>query len=487
MPTTFSRRQFLEASAFAAAGLVLSPRLLRAAAPIRVRGRVLSGSQGLAGVSVSDGLQVVVTGPDGHFELITDAARKYVMVSPPRGYDFPVQPAGTFRLFERLAPDARGEQAVRFDLPRLRTNDTHHGLIVLGDPQTQDRDEMGRFHAETVPDVIETLKGFGDLPMFGVTNGDIMYDDLSLYPEYERAVTRMGIPFAQVVGNHDLDQKVAGDGASTATFERHFGPRYYSFNRGEFHYVLLDDVFWHGSGYIGYVTEDQLQWLAADLARVEKGAPVLVFMHIPVMPTYFARQGTRPENTILVTNREPLLRLLEPYNAMIVSAHVHENDHFLHGTRLREWNIGTSCGAWWTGDICYDGTPNGYGILDVTGSSLRWLYKATGKGPGYQFKVHPRGTDASAPDEVVANIWNWAPDWTVTCYVNGERQGPMARRTGLDPDSVVQHTGPDLPKKRGWIDPVRTSHLFYAPVPADAREVVVEAKDPWGGVYTGRV
>src|SRR5512139_297443 len=129
MPTRLSRRQFLEASAFAAAGLVLSPRLLRAAAPIRVRGRVLSGSQGLAGVSVSDGLQVVATGPDGHFELITDAARKYVMVSPPRGYDFPVQQAGTFRLFERLAPDDRGEQAVRFDLPRLKANDTRHGVI----------------------------------------------------------------------------------------------------------------------------------------------------------------------------------------------------------------------------------------------------------------------------------------------------------------------------------------------------------------------
>jgi len=487
MPIHISRRDFIQASAIAAAGLILSPRLVRAAAPVRLRGRVLSGGRGLAGVSVSDGLQVVATGPDGGFELISDGARRYLAVSPPRGYDFPVQPAGTFRFFERLAPDARGEQAVRFDLPRLQGDDTRHGVIVLGDTQTADAGEMARLHAETVPDVIETMRNLGDVPLFGIADGDIMYDDLALYPEYERAVTRMGIPFGQVVGNHDLDFKVDGDGASTATFERHFGPRYYSFNRGEFHYVVLDDVFWHGTGYLGYVEEEQLRWLAADLARVEKGSPVMVFLHIPLLPTQGPRHGRRPEISSSVTNRDALLRLLEPYQAMLISAHMHENDHMLHGERIREWNIGTSCGAWWTGDICYDGTPNGYGILDVNGRSLRWLYKATGQGPGYQLKVHRRGADPAAPDEIVANVWNWDPDWTVTYFVNGERRGAMARRIGMDPDSVAQHTGPDLPKKRGWVEPQNTNHHFYAPVPADAREVVVEAKDPWGGVYTGRI
>lgn len=487
MPTQLSRRRFLQASALAAAGLALPPRPARAITPVRVRGRVLDGSRGLAGVSVSDGLRVVPTRADGSFELVTDSSRKYVTVSPPRGFELPVQPAGTFRLFERLAPDARGEQEVRFQFTRLRGDDTRHGVIVLGDTQTADAEEMGRLHAETVPDVQATVQSLGDLPLFGIANGDIMYDDLSLFPEYERAVTRMGIPFGQVVGNHDLDFKVDGDGASTATFERHFGPSWYSFNRGEYHYVVLDDVFWYGTGYLGYVPEEQLAWLAADLAWVERGAPVMVFLHIPLLPTIAARHAERPQISNSVTNREALFRLLEPYQAMVLSAHVHENDHIRHSARLREWNIGTSCGAWWTGDICYDGTPNGYGVLDVNGRSVRWIYKATGQGPGYQLKVHRRGADPSAPDEVLANIWNWDPDWTVTYYVNGERRGAMARRVGRDPDSVAQHTGPDLPRKRGWVEPVNTGHLLYAPVPPDVAEVVVEARDPWGGVYTGRV
>ena len=99
--------------------------------------------------------------------------------------------------------------------------------------------------------------------------GDLMYNHLELFPEYERAVKEMGVPFFQVIGNHDMDFTAAGDAHSGDTFSRHFGPRYYSFDRGAVHYVVLDDVFWHGSGYIGYLDDDQLTWLAGDLARVE--------------------------------------------------------------------------------------------------------------------------------------------------------------------------------------------------------------------------
>lgn len=485
MTRSFSRRQFLEASAAAVAGLAAVPQWVRAATPIRVRGRVTSNGRGLGRVAVSDGLRVVPTAADGSFELVTRTGQRYVTLSTPHGHVLPTHETGTLRQFVRLAPDARGEQTVRFDLARLGVDDTRHGVIVLGDSQTADAAEMGRFHDETVPDVSASVRQLGDLPMVGIANGDILYDDLSLFPEYERAVRRMGIPFGQVVGNHDLDMAVDGDDASTTTFERHFGPTHYSFNRGEVHYVVLDDVFWHGTGYLGYLTEAQLAWLAADLALVERGSRVMVFLHIPLSPSLGVRMGREEETWNRVTNWQVLLRLLEPFEAMVVSAHVHENDHLFHG-RVREWNIGTSCGAWWTGDICYDGTPNGYGVLEFAGRDLRWRYKATGQPDGYQLKVHPRGADPSAPDEIVANVWNWDPGWTVTLIVNGERRGLMSRRLGKAPDSVAQHAGPAKPSKRGWIEPVNTRHLFYAPVPPDARDVLVEARDPWGRVYTGR-
>jgi 3',5'-cyclic AMP phosphodiesterase CpdA len=63
------------------------------------------------------------------------------------------------------------------------------------------------------------------------------------------------------------------------------------------HYVVLHDVFWHGAGYVGYLGADQLAWLAADLARVERGRTVVVCTHIPphsTRPSAPASAGPRP-------------------------------------------------------------------------------------------------------------------------------------------------------------------------------------------------
>jgi hypothetical protein len=49
------------------------------------------------------------------------------------------------------------------------------------------------------------------------------------------------------------------------------------------------------------------------------------------------------------------------------------------------------------------------------------------------------------------------------------------------------HLGPELPPRRTWVDPYPTRHLFYAPVSADTRSVLVEATDRFGRVYTAEV
>jgi hypothetical protein len=445
----------------------------------------VSGGRGLGRVAVSDGLQVVPTGPDGRFELVTDQGRRYLTVTPPAGHVLPTSPVGTLAHYRRLAPDSRGEMAVRFEFSPLAGSDEQHSFLVLADTQTQDAADMGRLEAEAVPDVRATVAGLGDQPLFGVANGDILWDDLSLYGQYERAVTAMGIPFAQVVGNHDLDLAATTDEASTETFERHFGPRYYSFNRGRVHYVVLDNVFWHDGGYLGYLTRDQLTWLAADLALVERGAPVVVFLHIPLMSTEFRRmrQSDQPPLYNSTANREALVRLLEPFRAQVISGHTHETEYRTEGGLL-DHNMGAVCGAWWTGDLCWDGTPNGYGVYQVAGEELRWRYKATGRPDDFQIRVHPRGADPAAPEEIIANVWDATERWEVTWWQGGERKGLMARRTGFDPDAVRLQTGAALPNaRRGWIEPMATGHLYYAPVQPGSGTVTVQARDPWGRVY----
>jgi hypothetical protein len=496
--TQRTRRDFLRLSLAAGAAGLIHPTLvlgdpyrpvvhrLRRGAPIQIRGRVAAGRRGLAGVAISDGYDVVRTGADGSYELSSSDRQGFVFVSMPPGFEIPVGDTGVASFFHPVAADARGQMSADFNLQPIEGGDSNHAFLALGDTQTQTPYEMGRLHDESIPDIIETLRGLGDTPVFGLACGDIMFDDLSLYPEYERAVRRIDRPFFQVVGNHDLDQDAGADPDSIRTFERHFGPSYYSFNRGEVHYVVLDDVLWHAAGYIGHVGAEQLAWLERDLATVEPGSLVIVFQHIPSLATEFRRNGgTQPGISVSVTNREHVYRLLEPFDAHIISGHTHENEHVFEGG-THEHILGTTCGAWWSDHICYDGTPNGYAIFEVAGSTLKWRYKGTGMGADEQIRVYPRGSEPSAPGEIVANVWDWDPEWQVVWYEGGERRGEMARRIGKDPLAVQLFDGPAKPSHRTWVQPINVGHLFYAPVSEGATDVVVEATDRFGRVYTAR-
>ncbi len=494
-PIVLTRRAFFRAAAVAGLAGAIDPDALladpyapsspgsRRGLAVRCRGRVRSGGRGVPGVAVSDGVQVVVSGADGAFELVTTADRDHVRISVPAGFVIPRGPEGTARFYTPIPGDGSREMDALFDLERLTEPDTRHTLFLLADPQTADEQEMDWFHRQTVPDVASSLRSAPG-EAFGIACGDIMYDRLELFPDYERGVRAMGIPFFQVVGNHDLDLGRTTDEAAKATFTRTFGPRWYSFDRGAVHYVVLDDVLWHGAGYVGHVPEVQIEWLRNDLALVEAGRPVVLATHIPLEGTLHLREGSgslNPEAS--VANREQIYRLLEPYRAHVLVGHTHENEHRFSG-RIHEHVVGTVCGAWWTGPICYDGTPSGYAVYEVDGEEIRWRYKATGEPPDHQIRVYAAGADPDAPDQVLANVWDHDPAWEVVWFEDGSPRGRMDRRVRTDPMSVELHAGRDRPPRRTWVEPVPTGHLFHAPLSPGTRDVRVEATDRFGRVYT---
>jgi hypothetical protein len=495
-----NRREFLQKSlGIAGAAALIAPsgpppasRLGRAptspgASPaparyVRVRGRVRAGTRGIPNVAISDGFTVVDTDQNGDFDFVT-ARDAFVRCSLPGSYEIATNENGTARLYQKVATamnGATGEAEIAFDLKPRSESAERHAFLVLADPQTQNKRETDLFHSETVPDVQALLKANGGTPTFGVGCGDMMFDDLSLFPEYERAVTRMGTPFFQVIGNHDLDLLARSNELASAEFFDRFGPTYYSFNVGAMHYIVLDDVLWHGSGYIGYVDETQLEWLEADLKRVERGRPVVVFTHVPLLSTqYRRREESSPGTTNVVSNRVALYRLLAPYKAHVMTGHTHENENVLENG-VFEHIHGAVCGAWWSGPIAHDGSTNGYGVYEVRGDELRWYYKSTGKPSTHQMRVCGPGADQQQQGALIANIWNWDPQWKVTWIEDGQPRGPMERYKGLDPLSVELHAGPAKPKGREWVEPVPTDHLFRCTPSATAREVQVEAIDRFG-------
>jgi hypothetical protein len=211
----------------------------------------------------------------------------------------------------------------------------------------------------------------------------------------------------------------------------------------------LDDVFYLGtsSKYIGYIPEEQLAWLEQDLAQVEKGKSVVVALYIP---TFTAAVNRYPDRDVLggtVSNREHLYHLLEGYQVHLLSGHTHFNDNMINGN-VYEHCHGTVCGAWWSGPICFDGTPNGYAIYEAKGAKLRWQYKGTGMDVNEQFRVYKKGYHPDHLDSISMNCWNYDPAWEISWFENGIKKGAPDRILATDPWSIELHTGSELPARR---------------------------------------
>jgi len=494
-----SRRHFLKRLGLAGTALGL-PWTASDQSPSRqtgphvdVTGRVTGPDGGLGGVPVTDGVTIAKTDADGRYRLASSTRRPFVYLSVPSGYRLPTTDAGTARFYQPIEA-TNGTATASFSLRLLDRDDTRHAFAFVADPQARTADEMERFHTETAPDVRDAL-GSLNRPAFGVGGGDLVFDALSLFPAYKAAVRATGVPFVQLVGNHDLNFDAPTDPGSTATYRAHFGPEYYSFDRGAVHYVVLDDVYWPGQSgfgretddYIGHLDATQLRWLEQDLSLVEDGRTVIVFTHIPPLSTLYERRGEEAQTPSgMIINRQALYDLLDPFDAHIVTGHVHENEH-RSVAGPHEHVVGTACGAWWTGPVCYDGTPSGYAIYEVDGSSVQWRYKSTDHDADHQMRLYPGGADPEAPDAFVANVWDADDEWTVVWYEDGVQRGAMERRVGLDPLARRLYEGEDQPDKHNWVAPQPTAHLYYAPFNADANRIRVEATDRFGRAYTAKL
>lgn len=490
------RRKFLQSLGLAGLGLSLPVQMVNAQdtptgknqkfnlKSIVVKGKVHQGGKGIANVAVTDGYNIVLTDTSGKYTLNTNAIAEFVYISVPRGYEIP-QEKGIAQFFKPLNK-AASKFTADFELQTLAQDDTKHNFIVWADPQIIDKQDAEQLVNKTAPDVKSLLATYDKNILFhGIGCGDLVWDKFELYDDYKKAVALAGIPFYQVIGNHDMDLTARTDDGSGQTFKSLFGPTYYSYNRGEVHYVVLDDVFFIGTAkkYIGYLTETQLQWLEQDLQHVKPGSTVVVAVHIPVNSGEKRRMNLKEESIGgVVSNRKELYRLLKPFKAHILSGHTHICEKVIEGN-VMEHVHGAVCGAWWTGPICSDGTPNGYGVYEVNGSEIQWYYKSVGHMRDHQLRVYKTGAVAEKPNEFVANVWNWDPEWKVEWYEDGVKKGEMRQEMGLDPLSVQLHLGPQLPAKHKWVDPTVTDHLFFAKPSANARQIKVEATDRFGNVY----
>ncbi len=452
---------------------------------VTIAGKVTSKGKGLANVIVSDGFNVVQTDKSGNYKFQSSNQAIFVFISLPSGYKIDQQKNGSADFFKKIDKN-KSVNTCNFDLSKLKDSDINHHFLVLADPQIQKEDEAEMLLTETVPDVVETIKHLNSTNVFGVGCGDLIWDRHDLSQKYNQAVQNTQIPFFQVFGNHDADLEQRSDELSTTTFSSMYGPQYYSFNRGLVHYVVLDDVFFIGRDkqYIGYITESQLAWLEKDLSFVPKGSTVVVFQHIPSFTRHFERYPQEKSLGAMVSNREYLYEVLKPYNAHLMSGHTHFNENIEIESNIFEHCHGTVCGAWWSGPICQDGTPSGYGVYTVEGNDIKWYYKGTGLPKEEQFRVYKKGENPEYLDNWSVNIWNWDDKWNAVWLEDGVEKGNLVRVRAKDPLSVKLHGGAQLPARRKWVEPILTDHMFLFRPSEDAKQITIVVTDRFGNTFT---
>jgi len=499
--------------------------------------RLDPGEPGVAGVRVSNGLDVVRTGTNGEYALpVADEA--IVFLVKPAGYATPVdshmlpqfyyihQPAGSPAPLRYLGIEPTGPLPLSIDFPLRRQQEPNRFEAVLfSDTQPQTSVELDFIRDDVVAELI------GTNARFGMTMGDIMFDDMSLLPRYNAIIAQLGIPWYNVPGNHELNLLAPDDRYSLETFKSFYGPPYYSFEYGQAYFVILDNIEYKGNGqsdpgdyrgnggYEARFGEQQLRWLANDLEHVPQDKLVFLSMHSP-LKTY---TGDRPNSN--TQDRRDLFRLLAGRpNLYAVAGHTHTTEHHYFGPEdgfqgpgeFHHHVLATVSGSWWSGPLDergiavaeqVDGTPNGYHLLEVDGTSLEVRYKAAGKPSDFQMRIlfdvahhhHEKAAtrdfrfdelldgslseDEVAATAIVVNLFDGGPKSKVTFQMGGRPPREMERRLTFDP-----HTNELFKRhadtKKGWVNAVPSSHVFVADLPDDLQPgtytVTVRAIDEFG-------
>lgn len=447
-----------------------------------VGGRVSCGGAGVGGVMVTDGYACVTTDSDGRYSIELDGDARFVYVTVPSGYLPQVEKS----VPKFYLPVEEGKTQYDFTLAKNPVDDTRHVAIVQADVQLTSQRDLDTYKGllDDVNDFTAGLRGKTDV--FGIDLGDIVGDTPSLFEPYIDVAAKMDMPVWRTIGNHDMTYGGRTFEYSYSTFESHFGPIYYSFNKGKAHYIVLDNNFYVNRDYqyIGYIDERTFRWLEQDLAYVPSDNLVFVMMHIPgCMTEELQWNALLPDET---SNIAGLWDLLKGRNVHLLTGHTHFNWNVCFGDSLMEHNTAAVCGIWWKADVCMDGTPQGYGVYEIDGTDVKWLYKSMGHPADYQFRAYPVGASKEYPADVVANVWNWDKKWKVELLENGKLTSEMTRFEGYDP--MASEICADKERvEYEWINPIKTPHMFRA-TPRDASaKLEVRVTDRFGNVYTQTV
>lgn len=501
-----------------------------------VFGLVSSEEGPVANVMVSDGTEVTVTDDKGIYELKSAKKWGYVFISVPSGYE--VAAEGVFpQFYQTLKGAADVVEQKDFKLTKVDGQDRYK-LFLLGDMHLANRTNDAAQFTQFTTDLNAYMAQHSGQKMYALTLGDMTWD-LYWYknnyalPQYRETINRQvkNLQIYHTMGNHDNDFMTTSDYDAAVKYVDCIGPTFYSFNIGQVHYVVMDNIdcsAYDGTdsrNYVKKLSNEQLKWLAKDLAYVDKSTPLIVAMHAQIY---------KPTSTGFAfdhdsANTEALLAALDGYEVHFVTGHTHKvynitpDDDVVKGRDIHEHNSGAICASWWwSGNltpgvhVSIDGAPGGYAIWDIDGTDFAWLYKSTGWPEEYQFrsydlnnvsfsmddvpnipsnvliqlayKKYVNAYPENSDNEVLIKIWNWNSNWELSVV---DERGKTLEYTPVwayDPLHIAALSVPRFNNSGITSTPsfVTESATNFFKVKADDADVdlTITVKDEFGHTWT---
>jgi hypothetical protein len=482
------------------------------------------GERPVAGVKVSNGVEVAATDQGGRYALpVSDGT--IIFVIKPRNWVVPLdrhhlpqfyyihKPKGSPEndyLFKGVPPTGPLPDSIDFPLqPSALLEADRFEVIVVADPQPSDLQELAWYAKDTVMEMVGTQAAFA------ITLGDLVGDKLNLYEFLNEIHAMVGIPWYNLPGNHDINFMSPDDTHANETFERVYGPTTYAFQYGRVHFILLDDVVWKGfsglrakdglpitSNYEGGLRPDQLAFIRNYVETVPKDERIVLAMHIPL-----EGQGVHR-----VPQKETLFRILSGHPLTLsLSGHTHLQQHWFfplpNGGEHHHFNVGTASGSWYRGapdelsipnSTMRDGTPNGYAVITFDGPAYSIRYKASRWPSDYQMTIQaPQQVtpeDLAKGVQILVNVFNGSEKSVVEMRIGkGNPWRPLERVARPDPFFAEQKALEAECRPKAWRDlpaPVISSHLWAGELPRDlpsgVQLIEIRTRDMFGGRHMGR-
>jgi predicted phosphohydrolase len=451
-------------------------------------GKLDAGEKRLSKMAVSNGDTIVLTDKNGRYILPAEGGFSIFPI-PESGIrtNTSVRNSGFFY----IQPKEASSPEINFPLVQ-ETVQTSFRLAIIGDIQVDDEQEINYTNRTLVPDLMNRKDIALNLVM-----GDLVNNRMDLLPTVKEMLATLPAPSWAISGNHD--RLIGTDLPLEHVFHENFGASTYSFNYGNVHFIVLNNVYAKGkAGYEGRLSERQLRFLSNDLKRVSTQQKVIVAMHIPLKET---------------KNKEELLNLLSPYkNTLILSAHLHSIERVFHqtpGNLIPEWTVGATCGSFWTGErdqegipgaLMQDGSPRNYFVLDITPENYRMHYKGIGLDPDRQMNIwvnqqdtldaHTPVWSSLPPQTVLANIFAGSDSTEVWMQIDGQPATRMEKTLLASPNiSSLANLGktdvyPTINSKRAAVRQSPSPHLWRGQLPANqvkgVHTIRISAKDAYG-------